>query len=80
VVPKFQVATACFSCNPPDFNSSQLQSLQAASEVIQQMKETALTIGLHKNVDKTKYMNTSEPDSGMQGPGQWILKEKYMRK
>jgi hypothetical protein len=23
---QFQVATACFSCNPPDFNSSELDS------------------------------------------------------
>jgi hypothetical protein len=27
MVPKFQVATACFSCNPPDLNSSKLHSL-----------------------------------------------------
>jgi hypothetical protein len=27
MVPKFQVATACFSCSPPDLNSSKLRSL-----------------------------------------------------
>jgi hypothetical protein len=35
------------------------QSLQAVSEVLQQMEEPALTIGLDINVDKMKYMNTS---------------------
>jgi hypothetical protein len=35
------------------------RSLQAVSEVIQQMKEPALTIGLDVNVEKTKYINTS---------------------
>jgi hypothetical protein len=34
-------------------------SLQAASEVTQQMGELAFKIGLAINVDKTKYMNTS---------------------
>jgi hypothetical protein len=34
-------------------------SLQAASEVTQQIGELALKIGLAINVDKTKYMNTS---------------------
>jgi hypothetical protein len=33
------------------------RSLQAVSEVIQQMEKPALKIGLHINVDK--YMNTS---------------------
>jgi hypothetical protein len=27
MVPKFQVATACFSCSPPDLNSSKLRSI-----------------------------------------------------
>jgi hypothetical protein len=27
MVPKFQVATACFSCSPPDLNLSKLSSL-----------------------------------------------------
>jgi hypothetical protein len=35
------------------------RSLQAVSEVIQQMEEPALTIGLDINVDKTKSINTS---------------------
>jgi hypothetical protein len=35
------------------------RSLQAVSEVTQQMEEPALTIGLDINVEKTKYINTS---------------------
>jgi hypothetical protein len=35
------------------------RSVQALSEVIQQMEEPALTIGLDINVEKTKYINTS---------------------
>jgi hypothetical protein len=34
-------------------------SLQAVSELIQQMEELALIIGLDINVGKTKYVNTS---------------------
>jgi hypothetical protein len=35
------------------------RSLQAVNEVIQQMKEPTLTIGLDINVQKMKYINTS---------------------
>jgi hypothetical protein len=51
------------------------RSLQAVSEVIQQMEEPALTVGLDINVEKTKCT-----DSRMYTPAQWILTEKYIRK
>jgi hypothetical protein len=35
MVPKLQVANACFSCSPPDLNSSKLSSLAVeASKII----------------------------------------------
>jgi hypothetical protein len=57
------------------------RSLQAVSEVIQQMEEPALTIWLDINAEKMKYMNTSRcRQQDTHTPGQWILMEKYIRK
>jgi hypothetical protein len=56
------------------------RSLQAVSEVIQQMEEPALTIGLDIHVEKTRYTNTSRSRQQDAYTRTVDINEKYIRK
>jgi hypothetical protein len=46
MVPKFQVTTACFSCSPPDLNSSELLPCRGDRQIISTYTDQKIKIPL----------------------------------